>query len=52
MLYDGKQWNTMDGGTESYLTKVRGLRGDCVYACGDNGTVVMYDGKKWNDISL
>ena len=23
-----------------------------LYACGDNGTVLRYDGEKWNDMSL
>jgi hypothetical protein len=42
----------MDSITEKYLTKVRGLRSDCVYAVGDDGLVIRFDGEKWNDMSL
>ena len=42
----------MNAGTEKYLTKVRGLRPDCVYVVGDDGLVIHYDGDKWTDMSL
>ena len=50
--YDGKSWSAMDPETDKYLTKVRGLRSDCIYAVGDDGLVIRFDGKKWNDMSL
>ena len=42
----------MDARTEKYLTKIRGLRSDCIYAVGDDGLVIRFDGKKWIDMSL
>ena len=42
----------MESGNDNYLTKVRGLAADHIYACGENGTVLRYDGKQWNDLSL
>jgi len=50
--YDGKSWSAMGSDTDKYLTKVRGLRSDCIYAVGDDGLVIRFDGKKWNDMSL
>ena len=42
----------MDSETDKYLTKVRGLRSDCIYAVGDDDLVIRFDGEKWNDMSL
>ena len=37
---------------DDYLTKVRGLGPKQVYAVGDNGAVLRYDGQAWADMSL
>jgi len=50
--YDGNKWSPIQSPKEEYLTKVKGLGPDQVYAVGENGTVLKYDGKEWSDMSI
>ena len=42
-----KKWNEQNSGTTSWLFAIRGNSKDNIYAVGDYGTILHYDGSKW-----
>jgi hypothetical protein len=44
-------WSQMTSGTTTNLKDVYGFSASDIWACGFNGTVIHYDGSKWNDVS-
>jgi len=47
---DDYQWVVMDSGVESTLYAVWGFANDDVYAAGEGGTVIHYDGESWQPV--
>jgi hypothetical protein len=47
LRFDGKNWKVALSATIANLRHVNGLSGDNVYAVGQWGTIVHYDGKGW-----
>ena len=45
--WDGKEWSSMDSGSETFLTGVWGTGPHDVYATGSGGTVLRWDGRAW-----
>jgi len=44
-------WTPMNSGTTEYLLDVWGNSGSDVFAVGENGTIVHYDGSNWSAMS-
>jgi hypothetical protein len=44
-------WTPMNSGTTEYLLDVLGNSGSDVFAVGENGTIVHYDGSNWSAMS-
>ena len=45
---DGSAWSEMDSGTTDTLWGVWGSSGSDVFAVGDNGTILHYNGSTWS----
>lgn len=44
---DTSEWNSMSSGTSENLTGVWGLSDSLIYACGESGGLVRFDGNFW-----
>jgi hypothetical protein len=44
-------WSAMNSGTTEYLYDVWGNSGSDVFAVGENGTILHYDGSNWSSMS-
>lgn len=47
---DDYQWEVMDSGVEATLYAVWGFAANDVYAAGEGGTVIHYDGESWQPV--
>jgi len=48
MFNDGEQWVRMESGTEEYLTAIWGSSDEDMYAVGDNGLILHWNGDNWS----
>ncbi|MCL6635151.1 MAG: DUF4430 domain-containing protein, partial [Peptococcaceae bacterium] len=49
--FDGRRWSKIDTGAAVNLYAVWGTSRDNVFACGENGTVVRFDGSGWTTVT-
>lgn len=49
--FDGTSWQTMTSGTRALLQDVWGESRNALYAVGDSGTVLRYDGNRWSRVA-
>ncbi|MCS7180673.1 MAG: hypothetical protein NZ891_04910, partial [bacterium] len=45
---DGTNWNVMTFEDASYLYGIYGTSGNNIWACGENGRIIRFDGNRWN----
>lgn len=51
-LFDGSAWRTMQSGTRDTITDVCPIVENLAYASTATGTILRYDGSRWDDVPL
>jgi photosystem II stability/assembly factor-like uncharacterized protein len=51
ILYlDGDQWTRIESNTKEYLTAIWGSSDENIYAVGDNGLILHWNGEDWKAV--
>jgi photosystem II stability/assembly factor-like uncharacterized protein len=50
MFLDGDQWTRIESNTEEYLTAIWGTSEENMYAVGDNGLILHWNGEDWTAV--